>query len=388
MSTGDTHVVPSASENTPIGRGLLLSLVIAICAVFFALTHFVNSAYQDHRAALAGQWLRAGDADAASGRVNDAIDAYRAALAYDPNNSATTLKLAEALARAGQERQAQSYLQSLLQEQPGNGPVNLQLARLSARQQDMDACLRYYHGAIYGGWSGQGETMRREARLELIDFLLARKAFTDARSELIGLTADLPRDPAVIKNVADRFARAGDDAGALRLYRDGIALQGGATSDALSAAGMSAFRLGDYRTAEEYLRRAAAAGANVSATLDTARAALELDPFARRLPQSSRMERLLKMLDIASARVQTCAPQAPASSISPAAGAEIRQLGLLQQIALARRQLSRSRELDPDITDALMRLVIEAEQSRPQCTAPTPQDTAVSLIARSREAER
>jgi hypothetical protein len=53
---------------------------------------------------------------------------------------------------------------------------------------------------------------------------------------------------------------------------------------------------------------------------------------------------------------------------------------------LAQRELRRARELDPDVTDAVMRLVVEAEQARPGCAAPSPRDQAVSLIARAREA--
>lgn len=392
MRLGDSHVVavtPGPGPGAPMRRGALLSLVIFISAAFFVLTHFVNSAYQKQRASLAAQWLHAGDADAAAGRGEAAVDAYRAALDYDASNPEITLKLAEALARAGQERQASSYLLSLLQEEPGNGPVNLALARLSARQQDATAAMRYYHGAIYGGWSGQGQVMRREARLELIDFLLARNALTDARSELIGLTGDLPREPGVIAAVADRFARAGDDANALRLYRDAIALHGG-TAAVLSGAGMAAFRLADYRAAAEYMERARAAGAagTVSSALETARAVLDLDPFERRLPSQRRIERLQRMLDIASARVAACQPPALPSAIAPGAASVVQQLGLLQQIAVARRQLTRARELDPDLTDALMKLVLEAEQSQPQCSAASPQDAAVALIARAHEVER
>ena len=383
MAAGPNDVV------IPPRRGVVLSMVVLICVAFFTLTYFVNAAYQRERTALARHWLRTADGDSAAGHAADAVDAYRAALTYDPADPQTTLKLAEALARAGQERQASSYLLSLLQEEPGNGPVNLALARLSARQQDVGAAMRYYQGAIYGGWSGQGEVMRRQARLELIDFLLTRNAVTEARSELIAVTGDLPRDPAVVTAVADRFVRAGDDANALRLYRDAISLHG-ATPAVWSAAGMSAFRLADYRAAEEYLRRAHDAGAdgNVRQTLETSRAVLELDPFARGLSTQRRIERLRRMLEIAAARAESCNPAgAPtAHPIAPAAGALIQQLDLAQRIAIARRELDRARELDPDIVDNLMKLLSEAEQSQAGCPQASPQDAAIVLIARSRQA--
>ena len=371
----------------PPRRGLVLALVIAISAAFFALTWWVNSRYQLERAALARHWVKTGDDDFAAGKAAAAVEAYRAALQFDPNNSDLTLKLAESLARAGQEHQAQSYLLALLQEEPGNGPVNLALARLSARQQDTAAAMRYYHGAIYGGWFGQGEAMRRQARVELIDFLLSRKDLTDARSELIGITGDLPRDAVMVASVADRFVRAGDDQNALRLYREAISLHGESPA-AFSGAGMAAFRLGDYRAAVEYLQRARAGGANgeVTTTLDTAGAVLDVDPFARGLSTSRRVERMRRMLEIAAARADACKPTAPPSSIAPNVAGVVAQIDLAEQLALARRQLDRAREIDPDIVDGLMKLVIEAEQSSPGCPPPSPQDAAVALIARNREA--
>ena len=367
-------------------RGRILSAVIAIAVVFFVFTHFINAAYQRERATLARQWLQTGDADFAAGNATSAVDAYRAALTYDSTDPATTLKLAEALTRAGQQRQATSYLLTLLQEEPGNGPVNLALARLAAKEGNAADAARYYHGAIYGGWSGQGQAMRREARLELVDFLLDHKAVTDARSELIGLTADLPRDPDIISRVAERFVRAGDDANALALYRDVIALRH-ATPATWSAAGMAAFRLGDYRTAEEYLARAKNSGdASVASSLDAARAVLELDPFDRGLSTSRRIERLGRMLNIAAVRAEACKPKTLPSSIAPAAAQVVQQLDTTREANVLRRQLTSSRELDPDVADAVMKFVLRVEQAGGQCPPASPQDSAVVLIARNRGA--
>ena len=89
--------------------------------------------------------------DVRAGRLDDAISALRTALAYLPDNFEYRLKLAEALAAAGHTRQAQAYLRALWDEEPGNGTVNLELARLAASA-DIADVLRFYHGAIYGVW--------------------------------------------------------------------------------------------------------------------------------------------------------------------------------------------------------------------------------------------
>src|SRR5512146_301957 len=111
MDPGPSDVLPAPR------RGVVLPVVALICVAFFVFTYFVNAAYHRERTALARHWLQTGDADFAAGRAGDAVDAYRAALTYDSVDPQTTLKLAEALARAGQERQASLYLLSLLQEE-------------------------------------------------------------------------------------------------------------------------------------------------------------------------------------------------------------------------------------------------------------------------------
>lgn len=188
---------------------IVLMGVAVIAAALWTATHFFTRAYvarQDH---LARDWFQHGQADVEAGRLASAIADYRTALAYSHDNFAYRLRLAQALVAAHQWRQAEAYLLALWDEQPGNGTLNLELARLAAARGDFPSALRYYHGAIYGFWDRDPAGQRRQTHLELVQFLLQHKATQQAESELIALSADLPRDPGLMVRVAGFFQAAG-----------------------------------------------------------------------------------------------------------------------------------------------------------------------------------
>ena len=101
------------------------------------------------------------------------------------------LHLAQALMAADRGPEARAHLLTLWANQPGNGPVNLELARLAATEGDMTTALRHYHNAIEGAWDEAPEDRRRHARLELARFLVDLKHATpQAQAELIAPAAD------------------------------------------------------------------------------------------------------------------------------------------------------------------------------------------------------
>ncbi len=81
--------------------------------------------------------------------------------------------LAQALARAGQEDESQTYLFNLaLGIIPGSGPINLTLARIAVQLRTNSDAIRYYHNAIYGVWETHPISRRWEVRRELCEYLL------------------------------------------------------------------------------------------------------------------------------------------------------------------------------------------------------------------------
>lgn len=361
-------------------RSTVLSLIVVATAVVFAATFFVNQAYQLERVHLGRTWFEKGEQSLSARQPDAAAEAFRTALVYSPNNPQYELRLAQALARAGREREATAYFLGLLQQEPGDGLINLEVARLSARAHDVAAAMRYFHAAIYGAWSEDATTRRRTARFELIEFLLAEHADTQARSELISLTDDLPRDGSTVLKVAGMFLAAQDYDDALRMFEKALAL-GVKSRDVYSGAGTAAYQAGRYRDASNYLGKAGLAGADsqIVRMLETANAVLRLDPFEPGLRQNERARRAARSLAIAGNRLQTCTsgPMGETGSLA----------GLAQEWKTSTRRANLSTlTRHPELVDSTMDLVFRIEHGTQDCAMPTPEDAALSLINRRRTA--
>src|SRR5271156_1330592 len=190
---------PSAADRTGRRRLLFsdtLSLVtlFAITALLAILTNYLYQSYASHQVVMAARWLQRGDQAMRDHKPQAAIDALSSALAYTPNDRSTGIKLAEGLASAGRIQEATVYFNALLESQQGSGVINLQLARLAARQGNESQAIEDFQKAIYGTWEGDGYVRRREVRFELIDYLIANHRVDQARSELLVASGNAPAD--------------------------------------------------------------------------------------------------------------------------------------------------------------------------------------------------
>ena len=171
----------------PVMAGVLFALAV----IFFLGVTELSYLYQSQQESLGKRWFTHGNTELRVGHFGDAVSDFRAALLYARDDYSYQLNLAEALIGLKRTSEAQVYLINLWERQPENGFVNLELARISAQKGDTDKALRYYHNAIYATWPEGQESGRRQARLELIDFLLKINARAQAQSELIALAANL-----------------------------------------------------------------------------------------------------------------------------------------------------------------------------------------------------
>ena len=150
------------SANDRIGRrrlifadSLALITLFAITALLAVSTNYLYQSYASHQVRLADRWLQRGEQAMRAGKPQAAIDALSSALAFDPNQRDTQIKLAQALASAGRIQEATVYFNSLLESQQGSGVINLQLARLAVRQGDETQAVDDYQRAIYGKLGGR-----------------------------------------------------------------------------------------------------------------------------------------------------------------------------------------------------------------------------------------
>jgi tetratricopeptide (TPR) repeat protein len=370
-------------------RDSFLAMVSVLLVLLFITTGIVVGRYHRLERRLAEDWYSRGDQALKGGQGRVALADFRSALAYSRDNPLYQLRLAQALAATGRVEEARVYLVSLRDREPGNGPVNLELARLAAAQQDVAEAVQYYHNAVYCEWEGDPVVQRRAVRLELVHFLLLSDQTAAARAELLAVAGNLPPDAPLQIQVGKLLVSAGGSSDALNLFRLAVS-ENPRSAAALAGAGECYFHTGQYALAEPYLNHALRLDpklTQVAAMRDTVRAVLEMDPFARWLGEEQRAQRASRDFEQALARLQDCAAQR---------GVDLKETGSdpLQDLyaratALQATRQHRTLTHDSESVSQTMDLVFEIEKTASQaCGEPQGLDLALLLIAREQEGAR
>ena len=364
-------------------RPTLLVLLSVVTVAFFLAVTGLSRAHEAQRQALGNRWFNRGVADLNAKRYEAAVIEFRSALLYSQDDYSYQLNLAEALIGIKHTAEAYAYLSNLWDREPGNGLVNLELARIAAQRGEVDQAVRYYHDAVYAAWPRDQESNRRQARLELINLLLRIKDLGDAQGELIALAANVGDDPAQQDTIGDLFARAGDYEHALASYR--IALRADRhNAAALAGAGQAAFQLGQYPLAQHYLQQAIAATPNDAQSaqlLQTADMVLHMDPFRRQISTADRDKAVVDAFTVAGQRLKSCTlPVTSRPGSGPPLSLNDEWFAMKPHVNLA------GLRRDPDLAENAMDLVFRIErQSSIVCGTPTGADLALLLISKLHE---
>ncbi len=381
----------SACEPRTLSRlfereNLVLAALAVTAIVLFALTSYVSGQFHSRQKQLGNEWYARAEAELAAGRPERAIEGFRNALVYSRDNPSYQLRLAQAHLAAGQPGEARTYLLNLREREPGSGVINMELARLAARQGNAADAQRYFHSAAYGVWETNAEQNRLQARLELSEFLVNRGRKAEAQSALIMLAENLPSDAALHTRVGNLFLKTAENDRALQQFQKALRVNSNHV-EALVGSGRAAFELRSYATAQRYLERALKAAPEDSAAaglLETVRHLLSIDPFQRRLSSRERSRRAVRAYQTALARLQSCAAQFP----QPPAGTPPQDLHALSLRATALEPQVRENRLrsDPDLLEGTMDLVFEIEKrATSHCGPPTGPDLALLTLAEQRE---
>jgi tetratricopeptide (TPR) repeat protein len=354
-------------------------IVVAVVAFFATRAVAANNRQMTFRDA--ESWYERGQRLMTAGRVDEAIASLRRASVRNRYERKYAMALAKALERKGETEAARAALLTLREASPEDADVNLALARLAVQRQDVTEALRFFHNTLYAPWPAESAGDRRDVRFELIDFLLQHKQLGRAQSELLAMAADLPDDVAAHVRVGERFVRAGDARQALNQFQRALRLAPGDRT-ALVGAGTSAFTLGDYVQARNYLRRAPAEADNVGRTREIVELVLSGDPLASRIGSAERRRRLFAALDYVEQRVQDCRQtRAAESDTNPTHTLD-------QEVVRVRDQLKPSALLDQDAIEGGVDLVGRIEQQLANACPPlTARDQALALIAQSHATE-
>ncbi|HEX4005184.1 MAG TPA: hypothetical protein VHX60_03315 [Acidobacteriaceae bacterium] len=361
---------------------LSLLTLFLITVVIFTLTLFLYRSFENHREELWRRWKSRGEAALQAGRPKDAVEDLRSALAYIPDRQ-TEVELATALADAGHTIEATAYFNTLWESTPGDGQINLQLARLAARVGNEPAAVLHYEAALDGTWEGNGYDHRRQIRLELAGYLISRREYNQARSQLLVAASNAPDDPAIKIQIAALLEQAKDVQSALGIYR-AVAARRPAPVPAVEGAGRIAYSMGMFRVAADYLDRASASP-DAAELPDAERAAdrTMLDISSRilllfpafDLPARERSQRILSAKNLAHQRLAGCA------AANSAAASQLAAL-VTRWDQLPARLTAAQLEQQPDLEQTIVQLAFDTESVTSRiCGAPTGDDALLLRIA-------
>jgi tetratricopeptide (TPR) repeat protein len=368
-------------------------VVLIICAILilflFAVTALVSRLYHKKVHSLGDEWFASGESSFRSNQVAAALTDYRNAMVYSPNSPLFQLHLAQALAAAGRLDEAGSYLTNLLAESPGNGELNLELARIAVRQNETVDAMRYYQSAIYGVWDSDPLTRRWNVRRELVVYLLGHADASDAQPEAIALAQEVPMGDLERQKTAGEFLlraglwdRARDEFQSILKFdsRD---------QDAIAGLATSLFQLGRYPESLAYfskLPREKRDEPQLADMIDKSQAVVSADPWTPGLSSEEKARRTSDDLKQAVSLISDCAHQHGESLTEAPMVSDFQKLYATSE-SMARDWSERSLQLHPGRIDDAMALVFHMEDAAAQrCGEPSSgPDRALRVIERIRE---
>ncbi len=383
-----------------------MTLAIMLFLIFagFALTQYVVQRHRATEASLAKRWFNRGNEAMQANLPSVAAEDYRTALTYDRENDEYRLRLAQALLAANRLNEARSHLESLWEEEPANGEVNLALARLHVRRGDRARAIGYYNNAINGVWDEQPRQQRIATRFELVRYLMQQHDLARAQAELMAQQADGPPDPSDQLLLGQMFLQANDPKHAIEAY-DTVLSNDPRNAKAWLGKGLGALQLGDYVPAEHALATALEHDPHSDQArqqLELVREILRVGPNLRGLSLAERTRRVAEDFTAALKRLSGCAAQ-QGYSLAAADTANAGVKGSATQVATAEPPTPAAENLqrlyssglqkqasateaalrkNPDALEAVLQYVFEVERSTASiCPAADLTDRALLALA-------
>jgi len=378
-----TSTQPIVKRNLLVRDGVAFVILTLVSLALYGMTLSLFRSFERHRQGLAEYWSDRGKEEMQHGQSRQGAESLRKALSYAPDNRGYELLLAQALSDSGQADQATNYFLNLWESQPGDGFINLELARLARGKKDTQRAVNYYHASIFGDWRGDGPTRRRSIRLELADYLASLHQMAAARAELLIASGNAANNVNVNLMLGDKFAAIGDVPDALNSYKKAI-VDDPHDQAALEKAGRLSFQVGNFDDAFGYLDNALKEGisdegnrAQLAAMSQQAQKLMKLS-LSRELPPRERIEHLLLAKTIAKARLTACLAHS---------GAAAQQSAVLQSLKerweVADSDTRSTMEEVPTLQDSLSNLVMDTELvTAKECGAPTGDDALLIILAK------
>ena len=318
----------------------LLSLMLITVAIA-VLTYFFFNSFAEHRSVLERRWFQRGQVAMSAGHPAEAVEDFRSALSFSSTNTDYQMALAEALASSGRTEEAAAYFATLHDAEPGDGYLNLQLARLAVRRGNSAQAIEYYLTALNGLWRGQGTARRLQIRLELAQYLISLARPIEAQGQLLAAEGNSLDNPSALFKIANLLRQADDPVDSLTAYQRVVRHRNAAPAQVLAslqAESQIAASMGQYKRAAQALvryktklRQHPSAGTaqqnqSVEQQLDKYQRMLQLIPFDSLSPRQHDL-RLLQAAAIAHRRYESCLQALQSHNDPNAANPDLLALG-------------------------------------------------------------
>jgi len=382
LADGQCQACERTQESSFVHREVVVLMVLSAAVVAgFLLTRAVAGVNHRLRLDDAAAWYDSGQRQLTGSNIEAAIQSLRHATAIDRDNRRYRLALAAALAADRQDVSARQVLLGVRESTPEDPDVNVQLARLAARQDDVAGAVQYYQNALHGSWRIDQGDARRQVRVELIRYLLAHDQRGRALSELLVLEGNLTGDASLQTEAGQLFLDAGEPRRALERFQQALR-SNSKNESALTGAGEAAFAAGDYVSAQRLLRAVTSPSSRVLELRAITDRVLTSDPWRSGLSEQQRQERVRTGFTRALQALNDCIGKQPTSAAAFAPlSAEASDLEPELQPGRLRRK--------PESIDLALDLIYRIEQRTLDiCGQGTPFDRALILIARRHEADQ
>jgi tetratricopeptide (TPR) repeat protein len=312
---------PKITQLRPSFFRTLFFVVLAATALVIVDSVLANTERRE-TSLEAARFYREGESLMQQHKYADAADSFRSAIANTRDNPDYPLALGQALLEAGELDQANSTLADLLQADSMAGAPNLAMARVFAKEGQLEQAAFYYHRAIYGQWKQDADANRIRVRFELADLLARRNSKAQLLAELLPLQEEASPDADTQTRLARLYMVAGSSARAETIFRE---LVHASPQEAAAHKGLgdAAFALGNYGAAQSafvsslHLGPDAPDAASTRKALELTDQVLNLDPMRRGLNGQERYRRSIRVLQLVVDRVTQCMTPAHAQAAKP-----------------------------------------------------------------------
>jgi tetratricopeptide (TPR) repeat protein len=311
-----------SKEREKIAAASAQNWLPAVAAITVAAVLIVSGLVfwqRSRRSDLGIEAYRNGEKLLARGQVDEAVMAFRNALALTPQDVKPRVALGLALVQSGHFTEASSYLSEVVKADPRNGPAWTGLAEVALAGGEKKRALQFFYQALSKEWPAQEESRRGSAQLEYAALLSDAGRKNEAVSLLLSIIEQRGGNPDAGKKAADAVAAIGAPEQAEEAYA--------ALASRFPADASVRLRLGDAKLAADkdipaldaYRSAVKADPENADARRAVARVEeiLRLDPTRRGLSVRERARRWDGILQRVVEQAAVCGPSPQIEKAKP-----------------------------------------------------------------------